>query len=187
MRKRIRLDGIDHEVEAPESYFQALDQADQRRAGELTAEKARADAATGERDQLKAQLAAEKARADAAESPARLDERVKARTELEARARKVLGDKAELSGKTDRQVMELAIRADAAEDLSKLSDDYVRGAFNARTSMPGPHREDSLDGLRRTLGGQRPEEERPSPLTAAIQRLRQDQAEAASRPLGGAR
>uniref|UniRef100_A0A6M3J6R9 DUF2213 domain-containing protein n=1 Tax=viral metagenome TaxID=1070528 RepID=A0A6M3J6R9_9ZZZZ len=186
MKRKIRIDGVDYEVEAPESFFQALDLADGRRADELKAATACADSTAGERDALKGQLDETKKRLDDATDPARLDERVKARAELEASARKVLGSKTDFSGKTDRQIMEATIRTDAAQDLSARSDDYIRGAFEARVSAPDPVREDGLDRVHRTVTAPR-QDDRPSPLRAAIVRLRQDQAEAATRPIGGVR
>jgi len=186
MKRKIRIDGVEYEIEAPESFFQAHGIAETRRADELKAERARADVAEGERDALTGERDQLKARLDDATDPARLDERVKARSELEAAARKVLGDKADLAGKTDRQVMEMSIRTDEKEDLSARSDDYSRGAFEARCAAPAPRREDGLDRARRAVAGPR-QDDRPSPLQAAISRLRQDQAEAATRPLGGAR
>ena len=151
MKSKVRIDGVDYEVESVDSYFQALDQAEARRAEEARALKARADSAEGERDTLRSQLAEEKARADAASDPARIDERVKARAELESRARVVLGAKAELAGKTDREVMEAVVRSDEKEDLSGRSDDYLFGAFEARTAVPAKPRNDSLDRVRRNL------------------------------------
>ena len=100
----------------------------------------------------------------------------------------MLGADADLTGKTDREVMELAVRTDDAEDLSSRSDDYIRGAFEIRTATAAAPREDGLDRVRRAVTGPGDREEpRTSPLQAAISRLRQDQAEAATRQIGGDR
>jgi len=185
---KIRIDGIEYEIEAPESFFQAHEIASTRQDKALKAEKARADEAEGKAAGLETKLAEETRRADEASDPARLDERVKARADLEATARKVLGADADLTGKTDREVMELAVRTDDAEDLSSRSDDYIRGAFEIRTATAAAPREDGLDRVRRAVTGPGDREEpRTSPLQAAISRLRQDQAEAATRQIGGDR
>lgn len=185
MKKKIRIDGVEYEIEAPESFFQAYEISETKRADALKAVTSRADAAEGERDGLKTKLAEEKARADAASDPARIDERVKARSELEAAARKVLGEKADLAGKTDRQIMEMVVRTDEKEDFSKRSDDYIRGAFEIRTATATAtkSREDGLDQIRRTVTA--PRSDAPTTLQLSIARLRKNQAEASSRPLGG--
>ena len=186
MKRKIRIDGIEYEVEAPESFFQAADLAQSRHDEAIQAEKARADEAEGKAAGLEAKLAEETKRADEASDPARLDERLRARADLESSARRVLGDKADLAGKSDRQVMEMVVRTDAAEDLSSRSDDYIRGAFEIRATTPT--REDGLDRARKAVVGVGDRStDRVSPLKSAIQRLRQDQREAATRPLGGGR
>ncbi|MFL4498458.1 DUF2213 domain-containing protein [Weissella sp. MSCH1] len=82
---------------------------------------------TGERDALKAKT--EKLVADAADFEATLTEKVKARVELEATAKTILGDKADFAG-TDRDIKVQVIKAVNGVDVAdSASDDYVEGAY----------------------------------------------------------
>ena len=186
----IRLDGVDHEVEASETTHQALALAVQRAADDLAAVKARADAAERERDTLKGerdQLAAQVADAT---DPARLDARVKARQELESKARAILGAEADFSGHADRAVMETALRQDNAQaDFAGETEDYIRGAFEIRARLAQANRTDGADRARvgAIIGQRQTAAPRRSPLMDAVRQLRQDQHEAATRPLGSGR
>lgn len=166
MKFTVRVDGVDYLVEAESQALaqaiareRAAHEAALRAASERAdaAEKARdeaqgrADSLERERDELKESLVE-------ASSPERLDAMVKARSELEGKARGVLGEKADFTGKTDREVMEMVLRADAkGADLSTFSDDYIRGAFGARiVPVKAPYsapRLDALDELRQLLEG----------------------------------
>lgn len=150
MKRKVRIDGVDHEVEAPESFFQALDVAEGTRAGELKTAVSRADTAEGELVAVNGKLTEATTRLDEAIDPARLDERVKERTEIETKARAVLGAEVDFAGKTDREVMEATIRTDEKEDFSKSTDDFIKGMFLGRTKNAKPaRREDSLDRVRK--------------------------------------
>lgn len=98
------------------------------------------DALEGERDELKAQLAkADKARTDA---EAAVPGRVKARVELETKAREILGsrfdgeegdgDEGHFDGKSDRDIKLAVIKHVTDADVpSDKSDEYVNARFDA--------------------------------------------------------
>lgn len=125
----VRVDGIEYQA-APEverhitkqaTRIDTLDTelADAKK--ETDKEKARADAATEELETLKA------TRTDEA-----IGKAAKARIDLERSAVKVLGDSAELEGKSDREIREavvLAVHKDAK--LADQSDDYIAARFDA--------------------------------------------------------
>lgn len=125
----VRVDGIEYQA-APEVERHISKQAERIDAVEAEVaeakkaaetEKAKADAATEELDKLKAE------RTDEAIAAA-----AKARIDLERSAVKVLGDSAELEGKSDREIREsvvLAVHKDAK--LGEQSDDYVAARFDA--------------------------------------------------------
>jgi hypothetical protein len=141
------------------------------------------DTLKGERDQLAAQVA------DATD-PARLDARVKARQELESKARAILGAEADFSGHADRAVMETALRQDNAQaDFAGETEDYIRGAFEIRARLAQANRTDGADRARvgAIIGQRQTAAPRRSPLMDAVRQLRQDQHEAATRPLGSGR
>jgi hypothetical protein len=125
----VRVDGIEYhaapEVERHISKQAArIDTLDTELADAKTTtekEKARADAATDELEALKA------TRTDEA-----IGKAAKARIDLERSAVKVLGDDAELEGKSDREIREavvLAVHKDAK--LTEQSDDYIAARFDA--------------------------------------------------------
>lgn len=117
---------------------------------DLDAARADANDARKERDSARADLANEKKRADTLEAErdsARKDaddakkkledqakgeaERVDSRVELVTNARKVLGDKYDAKGKTDREVREAALKhLDAKADFAGKSDAYVEAMFD---------------------------------------------------------
>jgi len=125
----VRVDGIEYDT-APEVERHISKQAE--RIDSLGTELADAKKATDEA-QAKADAAAEEletlkaTRTDEAVSTA-----VKARIDLERNAVKVLGDSAELEGKSDREIREavvLAVHKDAK--LAEQSDDYIAARFDA--------------------------------------------------------
>lgn len=125
----VRVDGIEYQA-APEverhisKQAERIDTLDTELADakkETDKEKARADAATEELETLKA------TRTDEA-----IGKAAKARIDLERSAVKVLGDSAELEGKSDREIREavvLAVHKDAK--LADQSDDYIAARFDA--------------------------------------------------------
>ena len=102
------------------------------------AEKARADAAEKkltEIDAIKAELEKATARADMAEAeakalPGKIAAQVKARADLETRARVVLGDAADLNGKTDAEIKIAVIAAHGTVKIDGKSEAYVDAAFD---------------------------------------------------------
>lgn len=122
MKKKIRLDGVEVEVDA--NIADALDLANASRA---KAEKAQGEA-EGKAKDLQARL-------DAAMDPKALDARVADRVELVSAAQKVLGVDFDAAGKSTRAVHEEVlkkVRADAK--FEGRSDEYVAGAFAAACS-----------------------------------------------------
>lgn len=125
MTKVIRIDGVEYEV-GSEAHLAKIDADHRKETAELTARadaaEARADAAASEVEGLKAQL-----------TPDAIAQRVNARVELLATARKVLGESYRSDAKSDRDVMIDVIRHDRADfDPAEKSDDYVRAYFDAR-------------------------------------------------------
>lgn len=142
--KTQRIDGIDYEVGTP-AWFQACERRDARIAGELVALETRAKAA-------ETKVAEQTARADSAEkrvkdlegelSPARLDARVATRAALVAKVTPVLGAEAKLDGKTDLEIMTLALakldpefKADGVDEATRPV--YVRARFDAEIKHAG--------------------------------------------------
>lgn len=190
MKKTIRLDGVDHEVEASETTHQILAMALRRADEDLEAVKVRADAAEKERDTLKGERDQLAAKLTEATDPTRLDARVKARQDLEQKARAILGAETDFAGQADRQVMEAALRHDNAKaDFAGETEDYVRGAFEIRARLATANRADGADRARvgAMIGQRQAPAPRRSPLVDAVRQLRQDQHEAATRPLGSGR
>ena len=125
----VTLDGIDYQ--APPEVSKALQKAEQR-----------ADTAEQSVTDAQAEVDKAKARADEAEeklktleterSDEAIQKLVQQRAELERTATRILGDEEELSGKSDREVMESAIKAvHDSIDLSEKSEEYVRARFDA--------------------------------------------------------
>jgi len=132
----VSLDGLSYQA-APE-VAKALD----KMRADLAAEKLRADGAIAERDAAQARTDAAiedakalKARIDG--MPAEIATATKARGDLEKRAARV-DARIETDGKTDREVMEAAIKAHRpALNLDGKSDDYVRAAFDLAVESAG--------------------------------------------------
>lgn len=133
----VRVDGIEYEA-APEVERHISRQDEQ------------INALTSERDQAKTEAETNKAKAD--EAQAELDrlkeersdeairEAARARVELERSAAKVLGDEADLSAKSDREIMESVVTSVHADtDLSDASDVYVQARYDAAIATAQAH------------------------------------------------
>ena len=149
----VRVDGIEYEV--PPEVERHLAKQDEQ-----------VEALTGERDQAKADAETNKAKAD--EAQAELDklkeqrsdeairEAAKARVALERDAAKVLGDEAELDGKTDRQIQEEVVqKVHSDADLSEASDTYVQARYDAALATAKAHG-DAMAKQRETAGATAP-------------------------------
>lgn len=125
----VRADGIEYQV-APEVERHISKQAERIDAVTTELETAKADA---EKAQAKADAASEELEtAKATRTDEAIAAAAKARIDLERTAVKVLGDEAELEGKSDREVREavvLAVHKDA--QLAEKSDEYVTARFDA--------------------------------------------------------
>lgn len=160
---KIKLDGVDYE--ATEQLAQAI---------EVAAKKVteRADAADKKAVELRAELDKAKARADAAEedakkakaeradaaSPAKVQELVKARLELERVASSILGAETKLDELDDAAVKKavvIAVYPNAKERLDGASEDYLRASFERAVEAFGErgHRNDGLAALRQVAAG----------------------------------
>lgn len=132
---RLRLDGT-YAVGMPTEQEIADAREDAKTAREETGaaredakrEKARADTLQGRLDAAESRAKA----LEAASTPEALDARVTARVALQDAARKLLGADFRADGKSDRDVMVAAlVKGDANFRADGLSDDYVRGRFEA--------------------------------------------------------
>ncbi len=125
----VRIDGIEYTVQPQvERHLAKLDEKMAAVAGERDQAKADSEQVQAKLDEAKAEL--EKLKAE------RTDEAVqaaaKARVALERSAARVLGDDAELEGKSDREIREAVVTAVHADtDLSDKSDVYVEARYDA--------------------------------------------------------
>lgn len=118
------------EVEIMEELKKALEA--------VAAEKARADAAEKkltEIDAVKAELEKANARADMAEAeakalPGKIAAQVKARAELETKARTVLGDSVDFTGKTDLEIKTSVVASHGTMKVDGRSEAYLDAAFD---------------------------------------------------------
>jgi hypothetical protein len=126
--RKIKIDGVEYEVS--ETAAQAIEKRDATHAAQLAELQAKVDSATARADA--ADDKAGKAQAALAEAPAKVRAELRARTELEAKATKVLGAEQKYDGMTDAQI-KAAVLAKAAPSL-KLdgkSEAYVDARFDA--------------------------------------------------------
>lgn len=133
----VRVDGIEYEA-APEverhiarqdEHITSLTSERDTAKTEAETAKARADEAQAELDRLKEERSDEAIR-DAA----------RARVELERSAAKVLGDEADFSAKSDREIMESVVTSVHADtDLSDASDVYVQARYDAAVATAQAH------------------------------------------------
>lgn len=156
----IKIDSVDYE-DIPRQAAQVIERELAKRTDAATAEKGRADTAEGkldavtkERDELKTKL-------DAAASPDALAKAVKARVDLEAKARRVLGADAKTDGLSDRELrVAVIVKTDEKFDAKDRSDEYVAARFDGVVSaLPEgdapADRRDRDDAPRNSLGAAR--------------------------------
>lgn len=149
---KIRIDGVDYEIEGPgaEALRQALERRDGARAAELAAIAAKSEEATGRADAAETKVSELETKVSELEDPARLDAAAKDRAVLIMDARTVLRDAAkDFGASTTAEIMKEAlgdtVKADASED-------YLRGAFHVAlkaAKASGEGREDHLDAVHR--------------------------------------
>lgn len=143
MKRKITLDGIEIEVDA--AVADAIEQARARTDSAVAAVKADADKALAE---VKSELNKATARADAAEAkvktleaevaaaPAKALAAAKARTDLETRARTLLGADAKFDGMDDGAIQRAAIaKATGAEVPKDKTAEYVAARFDAEVEI----------------------------------------------------
>lgn len=125
----LNVDGLDLEV--PKATAQAFELAFKKREDESNVLKSEIEGLKGQLDAMKADLESQsKARADA-EDPSRINEAVMARVSLVTKARKVLGEEADLYSLQDRQIKELVIKKQNPElILDEAKDAYIDGRFD---------------------------------------------------------
>ncbi len=172
---KLRIDEIDFDL-ASEAGVQAVTKALQKRDGELAEHKAQLEKLQGRLDGLSKDSEETKKKLIEAEDPKRVDSLVAARVLLHTQARTVLGDEAKLDGKSEREIMEEVLRKrDAEAKFDGLSDDYMRGKFEAAVEFAAADkkstkRNDALGDAHRAAQGS----------SSGDQRLDADKAEAAN-------
>jgi len=133
----VRIDGIEYGVQPQvERHLSKLDEQIKGVASERDEAKAASEQVQAKLDEANAEL--EKLKAE------RTDEAIqaaaKARVALERTASRVLGDDAELDGKTDREIREAVVQAVHADaDLADKSDVYVEARFDAAVDTHKAH------------------------------------------------
>lgn len=175
---KIKIAGVEYEVS--DQVGQAYT-AYEKRNDELAAELRTAqEALQGRFDAQAQELKTTKEQLVEAKDPERFDSAVRARIELERKARKVLGEDAELPAST-REIQEAVLKHDNADlDLSQKSDEYVAARFDhaienpPAAPKPGKARKDALDAAGQTAVPKAEE---------ARQRMREDAANAWQQPL----
>jgi hypothetical protein len=127
MKRRFHVDGIDYEIDADESFFQALQK-------NMGAAKSLIETTAKERDQEKARADAAEARADAAEKKAATSSSsdvIEQQIQLRLDALRLLPSEYKRDGKDGREIMIDAVKAsDASFDPEGKSDDYIRARFD---------------------------------------------------------
>lgn len=126
--KKIRLDGIEFEVE--ESTAQAVEKYVAANDASFKVVEKKADEATARADSLEAELT--KVKKDLAEAPAKVKAELKARMDLEATAREFLGAEIKLDEMDERGVQLAVIEkiTPGSGDLKEKSADYVNARFD---------------------------------------------------------
>jgi len=118
--------------------FEVSKAAGQAFKGEQTRQDAKVQEITSEKEKLQGKFDAQseelkttKDKLEEASDPTRLDSKIEARVALVEKARKVLGEEAEIKG-SDRSIQETVLRHDNKDlDLSSKSDDYVEARFDS--------------------------------------------------------
>jgi hypothetical protein len=158
----IKIDSVDY-ADIPRQAAQVIERELAKRSDAAQAEKSRADTAEGKLDALVKEHAEMKAKLDAAASPDALAKAVKARVDLEAKARRVLGAEAKTDGMSDRDLRVAVIaKSDEKFDAKDRSDEYVAARFDGVVSAlpeegaPESRRSDRQDDPpRNSLGAAR--------------------------------
>jgi hypothetical protein len=181
----IKIGGVEFDV--PKQAAQALQTDFARRDTELATVRADAEATQGRFDAQAAELKNVKKQLAEAQDPERFDSALKEHAELTAKARRVLGDEAEMPT-TKREIWEKVLRKDNADlDLTAKSDDYVEARFDhmietAKTApqapKPGQGRADA-----RNAAQQNGSDEKRFDAAAARARMLEANANAWQQPL----
>lgn len=125
----VTIGGVDFEV--PKAAAQALSAEASRVDAKISDLEKEKEALQGRLDASTEKLGEVNSKLDELSDTERFDAAVAERVELLGKARKVLGDEAEIEG-SRREIMEQVIKHDKADlDLSDKSDDYVEARFDA--------------------------------------------------------
>jgi len=148
--QKVVIDGVEHEVSA--GTKQAVER--------LVSER---EMLRGKVDSLDVALKAAQSHAAELDDPKRVQDAVRARVDLENRARRILGENERLEDFSDRQIMERALlKSDPHAEFDGMSDDYVRGRFDDAVKHAQPSLEDQYLSVRegvhhtRAAGGTSP-------------------------------
>lgn len=142
----IHLDGVDFEVELPEALAEDFAKRFKRSTQARDEAVVRADGLQVKLDASEKLLGETKGQLEKVSSPAHIQERIRARVELEGRAHAVLGAEEKFDGKSDLELMQLAIaKAEPTFKLDGKNEDSLRGLFEligdkAKAGTPPPVR-----------------------------------------------
>lgn len=129
---KIRIDGVEYEVS--ESAAQAFAKVEKAYAEQLSAEKAKSDKETARADTAEASLV--KAREELAAAPEKIRAEIKARVDLEVKAKEVLGEDARLDGLSDLDVKRSVAEKALGKKIENKSAEYIQAAFELAFDAP---------------------------------------------------
>jgi len=129
MVKKIKLDGLTFEVEP--QLAEALEKEQEAATKLLDDAVAETDRERARADHAESELADAKKRLDSASAPEEVQKLVATRLELERNAALILDSSEDLAGKSDREILEAAVRSVCPEaKLDNASDEYVQARFD---------------------------------------------------------
>lgn len=160
MAAKIRIDGVEYDADS-ESFQQAFDQHEKRRADEKKALESKNSELQGRLDASEKKAEDLQKKLDEASDPARIDKVVQERADLVAKARGVLGADFDASGKTTRQIQEAVLqKLDEKLSLDGKDDAYVQGRFDHvienQAAGDEPGRQDGSADVRRVAPTPKP-------------------------------
>jgi hypothetical protein len=127
MKYKMRVDGVEFEIDADPSFVQACEKRDAQHKKEMLEAQANADREKGRADAVEKERDEQKVKLDSVD----IDAAVNSRLELRSRAQGVLGAEYNFDGKSDRDIMiETIKKNDSTWDPKDLSDDYIKGRFD---------------------------------------------------------
>lgn len=126
--QKVIIGGVEFSV--PKNAAQAFEAELGRKDAKLEELQKASEQVQGRFDAKEDELKKAQAKIEELENSERFDSAVEARVALIAKARKVLGDDAEIAG-SKREIMESVLKQDSDSNFSERSDDYVEARFDA--------------------------------------------------------